>query len=147
MERHSGRAGRSSGQDDGSAARLAPTPRRTSEGSPAVPPDDCSLPPGGWEATSIVAEQLDTIQQRLFALALALGLAASNSTDETTATELRRLEDLVADLIMDTRAWARQLIATGPDGVGAADGDPQGRRDVNRRATSEAAHGRDRRRS
>ena len=123
MERHSSRAGRLTGHGDEPAPRLAPPPGTRSAGSPALPPDDCPLPPGGWEATSIVAEQLDTIQQRLFALSLALGLAGSNSTDKATATELHRLEDLVADLIMDTRAWARQMIATEPNGVGAADGD------------------------
>lgn len=123
MERHSGRAGRFTGQDDAAASRLAPPPGGTPAGRPAIPPDGHPFDHDGSEATSDVAEQLDTIQQRLFALGLALGIAARNSTDGTTATELCRLEGLVADLIVDVRAWVRPLMATSRDGTGAADGD------------------------
>jgi hypothetical protein len=84
------------------------------------------------EATVAGVEQLDTIQQRLFAIMLGLGLAGSNSTDAATTIELRRLEGLVAELIVDIRAWARRLPAAGSDGMGTTDGDLQGRHDVHR---------------
>jgi hypothetical protein len=95
------------------------------------------------EAPAAGAEQLDTFQQRLFAIALALGLASRDSTDAATAKELYRLEGLVAELIVDIRALARPLPAA-VDGRGTADGDPEGRRDVRRGAEFDAAHGRDR---
>jgi hypothetical protein len=145
MERHSGRAGRFAGQHAGAASRSAPRPDGGSAGSPASPLDGPPFQHDGPETTSIIAEQLDTIQQRLFALALSLGLAGGNSTDATTAIELRRLEGVVADLIVDVRGLARPLMAPGPDATGAADGDPRGRHDVSGRADSEATHGRDRR--
>jgi hypothetical protein len=110
-----------------------------------VQPEDRPPRHRGSEATAAGGEQLDTIQQRLFAILLALGLASGNSTDAASAAELRRLEGLIAELIVDIRAWARQLPAPGSDGMGTADGDPQGSSDVRRRGELDTAHGRDRR--
>jgi signal transduction histidine kinase len=110
-----------------------------------VQPEDRPPRDRGSEATADGVEQLDTIQQRLFAIMLGLGLASGNSTDAATAAELRRLEHLIAELITDIRAWARRLPAPGSDGMGTADGDPQGRSDVRGRAGLDTAHGRDRR--
>jgi hypothetical protein len=113
--------------------------------SPRFRPEDRSPHHRESGGTPVGADQLDTIQQRLFAVSLAMGLAGSTSTDAATATELRRLEALVAELIVDIRAWARPQSTAGSDGMGTADGDPRGKRDVTRRDEPEAAHGRDRR--
>jgi hypothetical protein len=110
-----------------------------------VQPEDRPLRHRESEVMAAGVEQLDTIQQRLFAIMLALGLASGNSTDTATAAELRRLEGLIAELIVDLRVCARRLAVPGSDGMGNADGDPQGRRDVRGRAEPDTAHGRDRR--
>ena len=113
--------------------------------TPTIQPEDRPSPHRGSEALAVTVEQLDTIQQRLFAVALALGLAGSESTDAATAAELDRLEGLIAELIVDLRALARPLPDAGSDGRGTADGDPRARRDASWRAELGAAHGRDRR--
>ncbi len=98
--------------------------------TPTVQPEDRLAPHGRSEARPVDVAQLDTIQQRLFAIALALGLAGSDSTDAATATELHRLEDLIAELIVDLRALAHPLPAAGSGGRASADGDPRAGRDV-----------------